>query len=70
MPLKALILNPIKKRHDASCIQMSIAESISNYSLELGEVQLIAVSKTKPESVIMEAYHAGQRHFGKIKFRN
>ena len=46
---------------------MSIAESISNYTLELGEVQLIAVSKTKPESVIMEAYHAGQRHFGENK---
>ena len=29
-----------------------------------GHVQLIAVSKTKPESEVMEAYQLGQRHFG------
>ncbi len=28
---------------------------------------LVAVSKTKPESLIMEAYQAGQRHFGENK---
>ena len=28
------------------------------------KVQLIAVSKTKPISDIIEAYEAGQRHFG------
>ncbi len=46
---------------------MNISESISKYSLELDEVQLIAVSKTKPISAIMEAYDAGQRHFGENK---
>ncbi len=46
---------------------MNISESISKYSLGLGDVQLIAVSKTKPASAIMEAYHAGQRHFGENK---
>lgn len=30
----------------------------------LGEVQLLAVSKTKPSSDIIDAYQAGQRHFG------
>lgn len=29
-----------------------------------GEVQLIAVSKTQPAEAIVEAYRAGQRHFG------
>ncbi len=46
---------------------MNISESISKYSLGLGDVQLIAVSKTKPASAIMEAYDAGQRHFGENK---
>ncbi len=30
-------------------------------------VQLVAVSKTKPSSMIVEAYTAGQRHFGENK---
>ena len=46
---------------------MTISESITKHSLELGNVQLIAVSKTKPTSAIMEAYDAGQRHFGENK---
>jgi len=29
-----------------------------------GSVRLVAVSKTKPAETIMEAYEAGQRHFG------
>ncbi len=31
------------------------------------QVQLVAVSKTKPIEFIREAYHAGQRHFGENK---
>lgn len=31
------------------------------------EATLVAVSKTKPEGLIMEAYEAGQRHFGENK---
>jgi pyridoxal phosphate enzyme (YggS family) len=42
-----------------------------NLSLVLNQipnhVQLVAVSKTKPSSMIVEAYHAGQRHFGENK---
>lgn len=29
-----------------------------------GNVRLVAVSKTKPSSLLLEAYEAGQRHFG------
>ncbi len=48
---------------------MSIANSIRKYREELGEVQLVAVSKTKPSSDILEAYNAGQRHFGENKIQ-
>lgn len=45
---------------------MSIADNIKKLNTETGrlEVQLIAVSKTKPVEDIEEAYAAGQRHFG------
>ena len=32
-------------------------------------VELVAVSKTKPNDMIMEAYQAGQRHFGENKIQ-
>jgi pyridoxal phosphate enzyme (YggS family) len=48
---------------------MSIASSIRKYKKELGEVQLVAVSKTKPSSDILEAYNEGQRHFGENKIQ-
>lgn len=48
---------------------MSIANSIRKYKEELGEVQLVAVSKTKPSSDILAAYDAGQRHFGENKIQ-
>lgn len=45
---------------------MTIADKIAQYqSLLLPfNAQLIAVSKTQPPDAIMEAYEAGQRHFG------
>ena len=44
---------------------MSIAENIARIQAKLpAQVQLIAVSKYKPESDLMEAYEAGQRCFG------
>jgi len=44
---------------------MSLAERLYQLKSELPEnVRLLAVSKLKSESVIMEAYHAGQRIFG------
>jgi len=49
---------------------MSITEAINKYKEVLGpEVKLVAVSKTKPESAIIEAYQAGQRDFGENKIQ-
>ena len=48
---------------------MSIATSIIKYRQELGEVNLVAVSKTKPNEAIQEAYDAGQRDFGENKIQ-
>ena len=47
---------------------MSIAENLKQLKEELPEsVQLIAISKTKPNEDIMEAYQSGHRIFGENK---
>jgi len=47
---------------------MSVGENIKKYQELLGEnVQLVAVSKTKPIEALIEAYEAGQRVFGENK---
>ncbi len=47
---------------------MSISQNIAQLQSELPEsFQLIAVSKTKPVSVLQEAYNAGMRDFGENK---
>src|SRR5690606_1024079 len=48
---------------------MSIAKSVAffNQKLEGTNCRLVAVSKTHPESLIQEAYDAGQRIFGENK---
>jgi pyridoxal phosphate enzyme (YggS family) len=47
---------------------MKIAENLQQINSELQKnVTLIAVSKTKPNEAIMEAYNAGQRIFGENK---
>ena len=44
---------------------MSISDSITHIKSTLpAEVTLVAVSKTKPNELIKEAYVAGQRDFG------
>ncbi|WP_426430741.1 YggS family pyridoxal phosphate-dependent enzyme [Winogradskyella sp. HB-48] len=49
---------------------MSIKDNLKNIKLSLPEnVALVAVSKTKPVSDLMEAYHAGQRIFGENKIQ-
>jgi len=46
----------------------SIKEHIKTFTEELGEnIDLVAVSKTKPNEDLMEAYNAGQRIFGENK---
>jgi len=47
---------------------MSVSATIENFRKELPQnVTLIAVSKTKPISLIQEAYETGQRDFGENK---
>lgn len=47
---------------------MSIAENIDHVKANLpAHVQLIAVSKTKPSTLLMQAYDYGQRAFGENK---
>lgn len=47
---------------------MSIAENIDQINSNLhANVQLVAVSKTKPAELLMEAYRHGQRAFGENK---
>ncbi|MDD7887253.1 YggS family pyridoxal phosphate-dependent enzyme [Flavivirga sp. 57AJ16] len=49
---------------------MSIKQNLQNIKSSLPEhVTLVAVSKTKPVSDLMEAYHAGQRIFGENKIQ-
>jgi len=49
---------------------MNISENIQKYKEELGpNVRLVAISKTKPISDILEAYKAGQRIFGENKIQ-
>ena len=49
---------------------MNIAENLENIKAELPkDVLLVAVSKTKPVSDLMEAYNYGQRIFGENKIQ-
>ena len=49
---------------------MSIKENLQNIKSSIPEnVTLVAVSKTKPVSDLMEAYNAGQRVFGENKIQ-
>lgn len=49
---------------------MNISENIQKYKEELGpDLSLVAISKTKPTSDILEAYKAGQRIFGENKIQ-
>ena len=49
---------------------MSIITNLNNITSQLPEhVTLVAVSKTKPVSDLMEAYNAGQRIFGENKIQ-
>ena len=49
---------------------MNISENIKKYRSELPEnVKLVAISKTKPNEDLLEAYRAGQRIFGENKIQ-
>lgn len=50
---------------------MSVAVNLNNIKSTLpANVKLVAVSKTKPNEDILEAYHAGQRIFGENKVQD
>jgi len=50
---------------------MGVAENLQNIKKQLPEhVTLVAVSKTKPDSLILEAYEAGHRDFGENKVQD
>ena len=48
-------------------VEEKITEACQRAGRDRSEVTLIAVSKTKPESMVEEAYFAGQRDFGENK---
>ena len=49
---------------------MTITENIKKYKAELPEtLKLVAISKTKPNEDLLEAYRAGQRIFGENKIQ-
>lgn len=45
-------------------VTQKIAHAAMQVQRSADQIQLLAVSKTKPVSLIKEAYHAGLRHFG------
>ena len=50
---------------------MGVVENLSRVRESLpGNVTLVAVSKTKPDEMILEAYEAGQRDFGENKVQD
>lgn len=50
---------------------MSVTKRLTEIKNQLpSQVELVAVSKTKPESDIIEAYEAGHRHFGENKVQD
>lgn len=50
---------------------MLISERINKIKLDIPDnVKLVAVSKTQPNSIVMEAYNSGQRIFGENKVQD
>ncbi len=50
---------------------MGVVENLQKVKVQLpGEVTLVAVSKTKPDELISEAYQAGHRDFGENKVQD
>ncbi|MCI5639085.1 MAG: YggS family pyridoxal phosphate-dependent enzyme [Succinivibrio sp.] len=51
-------------KHNLSLVHQSIADACSTHNCEKISVNLLCVSKTKPEDLIKQAYACGERHFG------
>lgn len=54
-------------RDNLEQVQLKIREACDRAGRDVGEVTLISVSKTKPLSMLKEAYEAGARDFGENK---
>ena len=54
-------------RDNLEQVQLKIKEACDRAGRDVGEVTLISVSKTKPLSMLKEAYEAGARDFGENK---
>jgi pyridoxal phosphate enzyme (YggS family) len=50
--------------HSLNQLHTQIKQAEISYQRQTNSVLLLAVSKTKPASIIASAYQAGQRHFG------
>lgn len=62
LKLELKYMSPIK--NNLASIHKKIAKACVNAQRNSTDVQLLAVSKTKPSEQIIAAYHAGQRSFG------
>ncbi len=51
-------------KDNLNSIHQDIANACQSAQRHPEDVQLLAVSKTKPAEMVMQAYQAGQRHFG------
>lgn len=51
-------------KDNLNSIHQDIANACQSAQRDPEDVQLLAVSKTKPAEMVMQAYQAGQRHFG------
>lgn len=50
--------------HNLRKVEERVRACEIQFNLPINSIQLVAVSKTKPESDILELYQAGHRHFG------
>lgn len=57
-----IVITKIQK--NLELIREQMQRACSNSKRSLNSVQLVAVSKTKPASMVLEAYEAGQKIFG------
>lgn len=68
-PINYLLILRLSEKKDMSSTLHSRLQSVKS-SIEGFQCTLVAVSKTKPNDLIMEAYEAGQRDFGENKVQD
>jgi uncharacterized pyridoxal phosphate-containing UPF0001 family protein len=60
-------MSNVNVKENLEIVEKNIADACERAGRKRSEVTLIAVSKTKPVDLIMEAYEAGIRDFGENK---